>query len=69
MCRIQEGICAGAMKALDRKVSGSSRKVLIPMMDSRSRTSIPSALDSAPKTVPSRTEARTRTAIPAIPPG
>ena len=69
MCRIQPGIRAGAMKAEDRKVSGSSRKVLIPMIDSRSRTSIPSALDSAPNTVPSSTEATTRTATPPVPPG
>jgi hypothetical protein len=67
--RIQDGIRAGAMKALDREVSGSSRKALIPMIDPRSRTSMPSALDSAPKTVPSSTEASTRTVIPPMPPG
>ena len=53
------------MNAEDRNVSGSSRKMLSPMMLSRCRTSMPSALDSAPNTVPSRTEATTSTTGPA----
>lgn len=57
------------MKAEDRKVSGSSRKELIPMVLSRCLISMPTALEAAPKTVPSSTDASSSTSNPPIPPG
>ena len=57
------------MNAVDRNVSGSSRKVLMPMIVSRCRTSMPRALDSAPKTVPSSTDGDDQDDTPATPPG
>lgn len=68
MSAIHDGIWAGAMKADERNVSGSSRKVLMPMIDSRCRTSMPIALDSAPKTVPSRIAQTNSTSRPPAPP-
>jgi hypothetical protein len=58
-----------AMNADDRNVSGSSRNVLMPMMDSRWRTSMPIVLEKALKTVPSSTEATISRAVPPTPPG
>ena len=45
--RIQCGMSAVAMNAVDRNVSGSSRNVLMPMIVSRCRASMPTVFENA----------------------
>ena len=56
------------MNAEDRNISGSMKNVYTPMIASRERSVMPTALDSAPNTTPTRIDAATMTATPATPP-
>ncbi|HWG65650.1 MAG TPA: hypothetical protein VG253_28540 [Streptosporangiaceae bacterium] len=57
------------MNALDRKVSGSNRNVASPMIVSRSRATMPMALETALNTTATRIDATISTSIPVAPPG
>jgi hypothetical protein len=69
MACIQPGISVAGRNAEDRKVSGSMKNTLMPMMASRWRTSMPTVLDSAPNTFPIRIEATATMTAPSRPPG
>ncbi len=68
MACIQPGISFVCMNAEDRNISGSMKSVYTPMIASRERSIMPTALDSAPNTTPTRIDAATITATPADPP-
>ena len=68
MACIQPGINLVRMNAEDRNISGSMKNVYTPMIASRERSVMPTALDSAPNTTPTRIDAATTTATPAAPP-
>ena len=57
------------MNALDRNVSGSSRNVLMPMIVSRCRASMPTVFEKALNTTAISTDATISTRTPATPPG
>ena len=68
MACIQPGISGVGMNAEDRKISGSMKNVYTPMIASRERSIMPTTLDRAPNTTPTRIDAATMTATPATPP-
>jgi hypothetical protein len=68
MACIQPGMSLVCMNAEDKNISGSMKNVYTPMIASRERSVMPTALDRAPNTTPTPIAAATMTATPAAPP-